>query len=445
MLHAHTEIFFPKLLSVAELPTTGVVLLNPDPLIATVNVYLISADGKVAARADDLKINPGGQVAKLGSELFPNAVTGGWIYVLNDTEGMQAFWLSYDSSITFLDGADAFGYDTIGPDQIIPLVNAQTELHIINPGFAIVPVTVRLFGDAGELATPFGLQLQPAGAFQTSISAIFPAVDLSQARYIRLQTAGAQIASSAVIRGFIVPSDSAVVNGVNASTRKEVDFPHVISGSLASANYTTIIGLTNLANSEQTVTFTFNPEAGDPISVTRTLARNGAIRETAQSLFGLPSTFQGGWVSASGTAALSGVAAYVDTVAGGLAAVPSANAQTNLFFSHIADGPPQWQTGIALVNSGAVPANVELYAMDPSGLLIGSATFTLDPRKKTARALHEWIGQARGVNGGFVYVRTTNNMPLFGIELFYTEDLKVLSNVAAGKLVDGVKYVPPSP
>jgi len=38
---AHAEIFFPKLLSLAELPTTGVVLLNADPIIATVSLYLL--------------------------------------------------------------------------------------------------------------------------------------------------------------------------------------------------------------------------------------------------------------------------------------------------------------------------------------------------------------------------------------------------------------------
>ena len=37
---AHAEIFFPKIFSLAELTNTGFVLLNVDPTIATVNVYL---------------------------------------------------------------------------------------------------------------------------------------------------------------------------------------------------------------------------------------------------------------------------------------------------------------------------------------------------------------------------------------------------------------------
>src|SRR5205085_6053490 len=100
---AHTEIFFPKLLSQAELPNTGFVFLNPDPTIATVNVYLISRSGSPIASPPSFTIAPGGQASRLGSELFPAAPGPGWVYVLNDTEGMQAFWLNYDSDLTFLD------------------------------------------------------------------------------------------------------------------------------------------------------------------------------------------------------------------------------------------------------------------------------------------------------------------------------------------------------
>ncbi|MNC98391.1 hypothetical protein D3C83_163310 [compost metagenome] len=56
--------------------------------------------------------------------------------------------------------------------------------------------------------------------------------------------------------------------------------------------------------------------------------------------------------------------------------------------------------------------------------------------------IHELIPETRGVNGGFIYVRTTNNVPIHGIELFYTEDLKVLSNVAAARLVPGIIFNP---
>ena len=443
--YGHSEFIFPKIFSPAELPNTGFAVLNPDSITASVSFFLLSAGGAnlTSNPPPTFQIPSGGQLTRLGTDLFPNASAAGWVYAVIDTEGAQAFWLNYDSGITFLDGAEADQLDTIGPDQVIPLVAGQAELNVINPNGIRVPLTIRLFGDNGELARAFTSELPVAGGLQTPVSTIFPAADMTQARYIRVRTPGAPIGCLVLIRGFLVTRESAVVNGANVTTRNEVNFPHVINGALTGSNYTTVIGVTNLAPFDQSVAITFHPNEGNPIVIVRTIASNGALRDTAQSLFGLASDFQTGWVSVAGTAQLTAAVAYADSVAGGLAVVPGSISQTSLFLMHIADGAPQWQTGLALLNPGTLPANVEIDALDPSGSLIGRAFLFLDPGKKIANVIHELIPQARGVNGGFVFIRSTNGVPLCGMELFYTEDQKVLSNVAAGRLVPGVAYSPP--
>jgi hypothetical protein len=215
-----------------------------------------------------------------------------------------------------------------------------------------------------------------------------------------------------------------VINGVNIGTRTEMNLPHVVNGMLSGANYTTTIDVTNLSSSPQTVSITFHPETGSPVVASRDIAGNGALREAMASLFGLTSEFQNGWVSVTGAAPITGFAAYADDVGGGLAAVPVTTSQTNLLFSHIADGPPQWQTGLALLNATNSAANVELFVLNPSGSLVGKTSLSIDPGHKIARVIHDLIPEASGMNGGYV--------PLYGIELFYTQDLKLLSNVAAG-------------
>jgi hypothetical protein len=67
---------------------------------------------------------------------------------------------------------------------------------------------------------------------------------------------------------------------------------------------------------------------------------------------------------------------------------------------------------------------------------------TMEPGKKIANVIHELISETRGVNGGFICVRSTNDVPLYGMELFYTQDLRVLSNVAAGRLAKGTSCGP---
>jgi len=308
----------------------------------------------------------------------------------------------------------------------------------------LVPLTVRLFGADRELAPAFTQGINIAGAFQATALEMFPTADMSQARYMRVRTANSPIASTALVRKFGVPLESAIVNGVNAGSGIEMTFPHVVTGVLGNANYTTTIGVTNLSALPQVLTLTLNPDSASPITVTRNIVGNGALQETAASLFQLSSGFTAGWIRVTGSAPLTGFAAYADTVAGGLAMVPAGTAQTNLFFAHIADGPPQWQTGLALLNANSMPANVEIYAVNPSGALIGSTTVNIDAGGRIAKVIHDLIPETKGVNGGYVYVRTTNAVPLYGIQLFYTEDMKVLSNVVAGKLVPFVTYVPPS-
>jgi hypothetical protein len=446
--NAHAEIFFPKIFSPDELRTSGFVLLNPDPLIASVSIYFVGSAGSVLA-SSAFAIPAGSQFAHLGTDLFPEVTANGWVYVLTDTEGMQAFWLSYNDDLTFLDGSEADSYDTIGSDQVIPLVAGRTELNVINPNFLTLPVTIRLFGPNGELASGVSRTLAPAGAFQAQVSDLFPSADMNLARYLRIQTTAATIASSAIIRGYLVDQDSAVINGINVSSRTQLIFPHVINGILGGANYTTILGITNVSTSSQTVTMNFKTDSGNVFTVTRTIPPGASFRETASGLFSLPIDFRSGWMEVRGTSSIVGFAAYADTAGGGIAVVPAGRAESNIFFSHIANGPPEWQTGIALLNAGSNNANVDVYALNLSGVLLGGAAnvatarFSLEPGTKVAKVIDEFIPQTRDVNGGFVFV--SSDAPIIGVELFYTRDLKVLSNVAAARLTPGVVYRPPSP
>jgi len=441
------QLYFPRLVGANEWSTTGYAAVNPAGTTATVTLTLYSSSGNLLSSSLQ-PIPPGGQFAKLGSELFPGIATSGWVQITSDIP-VQSFWLGGDFS-SFVDGGPPA---VASADQVFPLVAGQTELNIANVSGAPNTVTIRIFDANGaDLASPVIQNLSGNSLLQSQASALFPSVDISQARHIRVTGTG-PVAATSVIRSFLTTTESAVLNGVNsASTEQALHYPHVVSGPVGDANYTTVLGVTNLSSAAQTVTLTFNPESGGtPVSIQRPVAAGGSLRDTASNIFGFSSGFQDGWVQIDGTAPITGFAAYAETLSGGLAVVPvQSTPESSMLFAHIA-GQPVWYTGVALLNSGAVDANVEFYAMTPTGTLIGgaanvaTASMTLKAGHKMARLLGQIVPETSAQNGGFVFVRTTNGVPLYGMELFGSLDGKIIANVAASGLPSGTVYTPPSP
>jgi hypothetical protein len=91
---------------------------------------------------------------------------------------------------------------------------------------------------------------------------MFPTADMTQAGYVRIGAPEGAVASTAMIKGFQVPTEVAVANGINAATGTEITFPHMVTGAFTGAAYTTTIGVTNLADVSQTLTISFNPGEG---------------------------------------------------------------------------------------------------------------------------------------------------------------------------------------
>jgi hypothetical protein len=435
---------FPRAFTTADLGATGFAVVNPGSTNASVTFTLYNAAGAVIATSAQT-IAASGQLPILGTQLFPSATQAGWVQLTSSTSGLQGFWVGGDFA-TFTDGADAAPTSN---DLVFPLVTNDTELNIANTSTTTNSITIRLFGvDGIELAAAATRSIAPNGVLQSSTAAFFPAANLNNARYARV-TGSAGLTGTAVINNFLV-NEWGVANGVSvANAGTQANFPHVVSGVGAGGNYTTIVGVTNLSASSQSVSITFTPGSGGaPITVSRTLPANGSLRDTAQNLFTFPAAFQDGWVQITGSAALTAFVAYADSVAGGLAIVPvQTSARSTLMFAHIADLVP-WLTGIALLNTSTSAASVSLYAMNPDGSLIGgadnvqTAQFTLNGGTKTAKLLSQLIPQTqlRSNDGGFIFIRSTQ--PLYGIELFFTRNLRILANVAAGS---GTGFTPPPP
>src|SRR5207237_3296844 len=110
-----------------------------------------------------------------------------------------------------------------------------------------------------------------------------------------------------------------------------------------------------------------------------------------------------------------------------------------------------WWTGIALVNPSDAASQVEVYAIDSSGNLIGgpgqnsAASFTIAAQTKKTFLLSDVVPatQTRITDGGYVYVRSTNGVALYGTELFFLRSGVVYSSVPAASLA-GTAFSPPA-
>jgi hypothetical protein len=438
--------------------TIGFAIVNPNAVAATATFRLYGFDG--ASLATNTRTVPArGQLALLDYEIFPiinNQTELGWVQI-EASDGTQAFIVGGN----FQTQVDGVAPSLPSMQQILPLIAGQMKVYGVNPNASKVTAQIQLFDANGaevRLPIPLIVEVPPKGMYSQQLDVTSGlGLLVSSAVYARVTSlSGGPFVGSEIVGGFLVNPgrDFAILSGIDSAVQTtELNFPHAISGELGSSTYTTSISVINLSAQSQGITITFTPQSGNPISVLRTLQAGGALRQTIQELFSLPSGFQDGWVQVRGSAPLTGFVAFADTKAGGLAAFGPQNAgATALLFDHIADLEPWW-TGIALLNPGNADANVEVYAMNPDGSLIGGAAnvptarFILAARTKTAKLLGELIPstQSRLSDGGFVLVRVTNNVPVLGGELFFLRSGAAFANVVPVPLPGNVNYTPPQP
>ncbi len=446
-VQGQSALHFARAFTPSDLRTVAFTVVNPSTDHAAVTFTLYAPDGQTVATSLET-VRAGGQLRKTGygaAGLFPDINIGGWVQAASSTPGLQGFWFGGDSS-TFSDGADAAPAAT---RLVLPLLSTRTELNIANPNRFAALITLTLFGADGiEVGFSESRSIEAHGIFQHDLSALFPSANFSQPTQLRISSTE-PVTATAVLRDFLASPSWGVMNGTDSSiTATEIHFPHVPAGS----SWLTLIGISNLEASEQSVTITFIPAgktADASVSVRRIIPPNGLLRETAQSLFNVLTGDEDGWVQVQGGGSLRGFVAYTETSAGGVAvAAMHPVPRTSLLFAHVADEPPQWWTGLALLNTTSTDAAVEVQVLRYDGSLVGgpanapaTARFILKAGTKRSGLLSEFVPQSR-FNDGFVVVRTTNDVPLFGIALVFTRDLNVMASIPAGALDGQVSMTP---
>ena len=189
------------------------------------------------------------------------------------------------------------------------------------------------------------------------------------------------------------------------------------------------------------------PEEPDPIKVSVSLRDDDgnlgsepvelelphgvSVRRSVKDLFGLvdKGTIQSGWIEI--TTDIPGLVGSAEIQAfdgEALTAIPLQPVQNSKFvFSHVARGFG-FSTGLAVVHSGSEPATVVLELRNPGSELLGTVgPVTLDPGNRLVGLISELFPNSGELSGGTVKVRS--DVPVTGVELFYGDDMRVLSAV----------------
>ena len=189
------------------------------------------------------------------------------------------------------------------------------------------------------------------------------------------------------------------------------------------------------------------PEEQDPIMVSVSLRDddgnavaepvelelpNGAsLRRSVRDLFGLVDreTIQSGWIEI--TTDIPGIVGSAEIQAfdgEALTAIPLQPVLNSKFvFSHVVRGYG-FSTGLAIVNSGSETATLVLELRNPDSELLGTVgPLALAPGNRLVGLISQLFPESGELSSGTVKV--LSDAPVTGVELFYGDDLRVLSAV----------------
>jgi penicillin G amidase len=425
--------------------------------LAVANVSGVPEDLDFIARSDhgsplDLPLNPssavatpGGQLARLGNELFgapDGEAYSGWVELIStlsaEIEGwppVAGFAQYGDFALHELDGAVA-GSETwkrifftriySGPGGFRGW-DAETRLALVNPHDGAAAVRLRLRSDA--TGAPIGEEVEriiPARGrlFETVADLFGPPPTRT---YLEVEVLeGRGILGFSLIR---LPGAGTVI-GMNGSPGGGASRMLYSAQLAATPSVFTSLKVVNVAETSRVLRMTALPAEGAARVEAAPLALGpGEARELdAGELFAAGEALIGSLkIEVDGDGVIGDVV-FGDPHAGRFAAALPLQIEPfrRAVFGHVAN-LGDFFTGLALFNPGGKTAAVEIEVVSPQGVRIGGTVQQLDPERRLSRTLEELVPETAGQAGGVIWVRS--DVPIVAQELFGAFDLRLQSAV----------------
>jgi hypothetical protein len=342
----------------------------------------------------------------------------GWFTMNSTSSKVVGFFLSYNATLSVLDGADVSS--TRLDAFVFPEVEAKgfTQLHVANPGAAAATATFNLKGSNGAVRNTVARSIPANGSVSEKLDSIFAGEVLDGSEYISVT------ASASLVPFEYLGNPPYRVEGLNgqsaAGGAATLYSPQYAVGG---GNWATTLSIVNLEAVEGTVTLRLIDDNGVPVGVTRALpiASSGKIRVTDQDFFvSAGNMLTQGYVEIKSSGPkLTGSVVFGDPAGNSFAAaLPLVAAlQNDLVFSQVASDAT-WYTGLALLNPGSANVSATVAIYDRSGKLVQSIIQEIPAGRRVSGLLTQYFPSLASTSISSGYIRVISDKPVASFALF---------------------------
>jgi len=435
---ATPTLYFPDLVTTNDSAGeyTGIAVANLGASAATLMFTAHDRTGRPITGSNitnptSVTLRPGEQSALTDSRLFGPGLAGsnsvGWVKLESTSRQIAASFLTYDRSLTVLDGADASVSPLTG--FVLPELEEQgvTRVQVVNPNAEPTAINFELVAADGTSVASAARNIDGNGALVESASDLFPGAALIGSSYIRAASEREIVPFEYLAR----PERYAeAVNGFDSTSggTRLYSPQYVVGGPWRST-----LSIVNLDSNPGTVTFRFIGDDGTPIGSPRQMpiSRRGKLYISDQQFFIGPGGTRQGYVEiVTSGVRIIGTVVFGDPERNSFsAALPLVSAsQKQLVFSQVASDATYF-TGIAITNprDTDVSANIQVFASN--GSLLASTTEVVTRRGRTSKLLTEFFPNLAGTAVSSGYITITADDEVGGFALYGTHGLSVLSAI----------------
>jgi hypothetical protein len=412
---------------------TGIGIANLDTTDATLTLTAYDTSGARISGSGivnpaSMTLRRGGQLPIVDSQIFgaglPSRRAVGWMRLESTVKKVVGFFLTFNGSLSFLDGAD------VGPGTLQSFVLPEiedggfTRIHVANPDAASATVTFELVKSDGTVRAPsVSRTVNANGAVAALLADLFPGVAAAASDYLRV-TSTRGVASVEFLGKSGVYAEA--LNGQDASSGATTLYcPHYVVGG---ADYRTTLSVVNRDSTTGTVRFRFIKDDGSQVGAVQPLqiAAEGKIYISDQKFFtDAGSTLTQGYleITSSGPR-LSGSVVFGDPERNRFSsALPLiARLQSSAVFSQVASNRTYF-TGLALLNPNTADASGTIEVFDRNGAVVRSAAQQVRAGRRVAQLLTQYFPDLIGADLSSGYIKVTLDRGVAGFALFGTNNL----------------------